>query len=176
MPNRVLVCLDDLQHSKIIASHTGHVIGAKDDFHITLFHCLQSDDYDLDLGAPELELSDTDKINIDRVLSEYYAEKQQEKGFYCQDVYNSAREILKGEGVSDNNITDKLVVVHGDIAAYILQEAYNNNHDIIVIGKRREIKLPITKLGVVAENVLTNAIGKTVWLVSIATSPWFKKL
>jgi len=122
----------------------------------------------LDIGTDELDLTDIDKPRIDRLLAEYY-KKRDEEIFSCEDVYNSAKQILKEAGINDNNIKEKLVVKEMDAAACILQEAYSYNHGTIIIGKRREMKLPITKLGNVAENVLTNAVGKTIWLVSIAT-------
>jgi len=166
MSNKILVCLDDLEHSKKIATYVSDIMRSKEDIKLTLFHCIASDD--IDLGASELELSDKDKVSIDRVLAEYYQDKEDEDVFNCQDVYNSAREILKQSGFNDNNIKDKLVVKNMEVAACILQEAYNHNYDTIVIAKRRRVKIPITKLGIVTENVLTNAIGKTIILVSIA--------
>ncbi len=166
MSNRILVCLDDLEHSKKIAMYVGDIMRNKENLQITLFHCIPSDD--LDLGASELELSANDKVSIDKVLDEYYQDKEEEEIFNCQDVFNSAREILKEAGFNDNNIKDKLVIKNMEVAACILREAYNHNYDTIVIAKRRKVKIPITKLGVVTENVLTNAIGKTIILVSIA--------
>ena len=120
------------------------------------------------LEASELELSASDKVSIDSVLNDYYQDKPDEDVFSCQDVFNSAREILKEADFNDNNIKDKLVVKDTEVAACILQEAYNHNYDTIIIAKRRKVKIPITKLGLVTENVLTNAIGKTIILVSIA--------
>jgi len=166
MSNKILVCLDDLEHSKKIAMYVSDIMRSKEDMQITLFHCIASDD--IDLGASELELSKYDKVSIDRVLAEYYENKKDEEVFNCQDVFNSAREILKQAGFNDNNIKEKLVVKNMEIAACILREAYNYHYDTIVIAKRRRVKIPITKLGVVTENVLTNAIGKTIILVSIA--------
>ena len=166
MFNSMLICLDDLEHSKQIASYTAYVVGGREDTRITLFHCIPADG--LDIGTDELELTDMDKPRIDRILAEYY-EDRNEEAFSCEDVYNSAKQILKQAGINENNILEKLVVKKMDPSACILQEAYSNNHGTIVLGKRREVKLPITKLGNVTENVLTNAVGKTIWLVSIAT-------
>jgi hypothetical protein len=166
MSNNILVCLDDLEHSKKIATYVSNVMGNKKNMKLTLFHCIPSDD--IDLGASELELNEYDKVSIDRMLAEYYQDKKDEEVFNCQDVFNSAREILKQSGFNDNNIKEKLVVKDMEISACILREAYNHNYDTIVIAKRRNVKIPITKLGVVTENVLTNAIGKTIILVSIA--------
>lgn len=166
MFNRMLVCLDDLEHSKRIAAYTAYVVGGREDTKITLFHCIPAGD--LDIGTDELELTDIDKPRIDRILSEYYEDRNEDM-FSCEDVYNSAKQILKEAGINENNIREKLVVKKMDPAACILQEAYSNNYGTIIIGKRREVKLPITKLGNVTENVLTNAVGKTIWLVSIAT-------
>lgn len=169
MSSNILVCLDDLEHSKKIASYVGKTMNHSDDVQLTLFHCIRSDD--LDIGADEVELSTEDKINIDKILDDYFTGKgeKEEDIFSCQDVFTSAREILKENGFSDNSIKEKIVVRDLEIAACILREAYNYQYDTVVIAKRRQVKLPITKLGGVAENVVTNAIGKTVILVSIAT-------
>jgi nucleotide-binding universal stress UspA family protein len=168
MLQRLLICLDDLDHSKSIVEYAARIMRDKDDVEITLLHCIRSKD--IDLGANELILNEADKVSIDRLLSEYFASKKEEEEFSCQDLYNSARRILTDHGIRDDRITDKLIVKDAEAAACILQEAYNNNHDTIVVGKRRELKLPITKLGAVAEHVLTNAIGKTIWLVSVVLS------
>lgn len=173
MLNRILICLDDLEHTKAIASYSAQVI-QPNNTHITLFHCIQS--ADLDLGAPELELNENDKAAIDTVLEEYYSGKGITGDFYCREVFNSAKELLKSNGFNENQISEKLVIKDIDIAACILQEAYNYGYTTIIIAKRREIKLPITSLGSVTERVVANAIGKTVWIVSIATSPWFRML
>ena len=166
MSNKILVCLDDLEHSKKIATYVRDQVRCNEGTEITLLHCIQSSD--LDLGSSELELSASDKVSIDSVLDEYYQDRPDEDIFSCQDVFNSAREILKEADFNDNNIKDKLVVKDMEVAACILREAYNNNYDTIIIAKRRKVKIPITKLGAVTENVLTNAIGKTIILVSIA--------
>ncbi len=171
MPSNILVCLDDLEHSKKIASYVGKTMAPSEDMQLTLFHCIRSSD--LDIGAEEVELSNEDKINIDKILDDYFKEKgvKEENIFSCQDVFTGAREILKENGFFDSSIKEKILAKDLDIAACILQEAYNHHYDSIVIAKRRQVKLPITKLGVVAENVITNAIGKTIILVSIAMRP-----
>jgi hypothetical protein len=169
MSSNILVCLDDLEHSKKIASYVGKTMNHNEGVQLTLFHCIRSSD--LDIGAEEVELSNEDKINIDKILDDYFKGKgvKEEDIFSCQDVFTSTREILKENGFSDSSIKEKIVVQDLEIAACILREAYNHHYNSIVIAKRRQVKLPITKLGVVAENVITNAIGKTIILVSIAT-------
>lgn len=168
MPSKILVCLDDLEHSKKIATYVGKAMNPNAGMQLTLLHCIRSSD--LDIGAEEIELSSEDKINIDKILDDHFKAKgmKEEDIFSCQDVFTSAREILKENGFSGSSIKEKIVVQDLDVAACILREAYNHQYGSIVIAKRRQVKLPITKLGAVAENVITNAIGKTIILVSIA--------
>ena len=49
MSNKILVCLDDLEHSKKLATYVRDQVRCDKGTEVTLFHCIQSDD--LDLGS-----------------------------------------------------------------------------------------------------------------------------
>jgi nucleotide-binding universal stress UspA family protein len=98
-------------------------------------------------------------FSLQHTVSEAYyleaaAQAQQDYSKYCQQFINSKVDHLKTKFV-ESKVEGK--VIEGDVASSIIQEAEDQNVDLIVIGSHGRRGLQKFLLGSVAEKVVSHA-------------------
>jgi len=148
---KMLLCIDNSENALRAVDHTGFMLSGTD-CRITLFHSMRHLRHFLPLEVLE-NASDLDK------LWKHKAGKQ------IAPYMKRAREILLNAGLSDDQISTKVVNGTRSPADDILKEARNNDFGTIVLGRRGLSGFKEFFMGSVTSKVMCRSLGLTTWIV-----------
>ena len=148
---KVLLCIDHSENALRAVDHAGFMLSGTD-CRVTLFHSMRHLRHFLPLEVLE-NASDLDK------LWKHKAGKQ------IAPYMKRAREILLNAGLSDDQISTKVVNGTRSPADDILKEARNNDFGTIVLGRRGLSGFKEFFMGSVTSKVMCRSLGLTTWIV-----------
>lgn len=164
----ILLPLDQSDASeKAVRFVTGTLDLAARQIRITLFHVVESlPDF---LFPPSGRSTSRLAGVIGKLDVEQLEDARREEG---EELLDRFRQILESAGLSADAIETK--TVNADAlpearkvvaAREIIAEMKSGDYDVVVLGRRATSPIGLTSLGSVAEKVLREAAGKTVWIV-----------
>lgn len=154
MKNRILVALDGEKASANTAEYVGRVCANARDaaMHIVLFHVLPP-------LPPYLESSG-------KPTGEDFRERvRTETEDAAKRMLKEMKSLIVRDGANPKSIATETVEPDVDIVAQILDAASRHDCDTIVIGRRGRSMFTEFFGGSVAERLLRNPTGFTIWLV-----------
>jgi nucleotide-binding universal stress UspA family protein len=162
---RVLLAVDGSDSSEHAVRYAGHVLAPIPDCPITLFHVLRGIPPELlEHGGRETAEAEERADEELRRQREAWLDSEREAEY---PVLARAREALEQEGVAAGRIEVKLAkhLTEQSVPKQILKAARSCGCDTVVLG--RHALSPLEKLfaGSVADQVVQNAEGLTVWIV-----------
>ena len=140
--NSILIAMDSSECSMQAIDFSGELMGGLD-FNITLLHVVR--------GAGNMSLSREDI-------------QAQEDDIYA--VFDQAKHRLINFGFKPENITSKIIADVSNRAKAIVQEAKQNGHTTIVVGRRGLSKVQEFFMGSVSNKVIQLSEEQAVWVVT----------
>jgi len=140
--NSILIAMDSSECSMQAIDFSGELMGGLD-FNITLLHVVR--------GAGNMSLSREDI-------------QAQEDDIYA--VFDQAKHRLINFGFKPENITSKIIADVSSRAKAIVQEAKQNRHTTIVVGRRGLSKVQEFFMGSVSNKVIQLSEEQAVWVVT----------
>ena len=140
--NSILIAMDSSECSMQAIDFSGELMGGLD-FNITLLHVVR--------GAGNMSLSREDI-------------QAQEDDIHA--VFDQAKHRLINFGFKPENITSKIITGLSSRAKAIVQEAKQNRHTTIVVGRRGLSKVQEFFMGSVSNKVIQLAEEQAVWVVT----------
>lgn len=159
---RILVAVDESEHSSRAVKYVGSLLRGNPDAEITLFHVLRP------MPRGLLEHGGSENPAGEAQLSQQLREDQeawiqQETEAECP-VLMKACETLTQSGFERSRVA--LRIGHEeDVARNVLEEAASGNHDTIVVGRHGTSRVKRLFGGGVTEQILRDAEGFAVWVV-----------
>lgn len=161
---KVLVCVDHSDSSRRAVAFAGKVFGqgAASDLKITLFHVAEF--------LPEFVLTDHAEPGLTpRSLAAMWATRAKDDG---EKLLGEQKEVLASAGIPAGSLETKLIATDAlpearkvAAALTIIEEMQSGKYDIICIGRRGASQISSSFIGGVAEKILREAAGRTVWVV-----------
>ncbi|WLD11481.1 universal stress protein [Planctellipticum variicoloris] len=161
---KVLVCVDHSDSSRRAVAFVGKVFGqgVASDLKITLFHVAEF--------LPEFVLTDHAEPGLTpRSLAAMWATRAKEDG---EKLLEEQRGTLAAAGVPAGALESRLIATDclpeaRKVAAAltIIEEMQSGNYDVVCIGRRGASQISSSFIGGVAEKILREAAGRTVWVV-----------
>ena len=149
--NRVLIAMDGSENALRAADHAGFML-AGTDCQVTLFHTMRH----LRRYVPQEVLDEAPE------LEELWKTKA---GQEIEPYMKKAKEMLVEAGISESQISKKVVDGSRSAASDILEEARGEGYGTIVMGRRGLSGLKEFFMGSVSAKVLQNSNGMAVWIV-----------
>jgi nucleotide-binding universal stress UspA family protein len=149
--NRVLIAIDNSENALRAVDHAGFML-AGTDCPVTIFHSMRH----LRRFVPQEVLDEAPE------LEELWKTKA---GQEIEPFMTKAKEMLVKAGVSESQISKKVVDGSRSAASDILEEARNNEYGTIVMGRRGISGVQEFFMGSVSSKVLQNSTGMAVWIV-----------
>ncbi len=149
--NRVLIAVDSSENALRAVDHTGFMLSGTD-CPVTIFHTMRH----LRRFVPQEVLDEAPE------LEELWKTKA---GQEIEPFMTKAKEMLVKAGVSESQISKKIVDGSRSAASDILEEARNNEYGTIVMGRRGISGVQEFFMGSVSSKVLQNSTGMAVWIV-----------
>jgi len=149
--NRVLIAVDSSENALRAVDHTGFMLSGTD-CPLILFHTMRH----LRRFVPQEVLDEAPE------LEELWKTKA---GQEIEPFMTKAKEMLVKAGVSESQISKKVVDGSRSAASDILEEARNNEYGTIVMGRRGISGVQEFFMGSVSSKVLQNSTGMAVWIV-----------
>ena len=149
--NRVLIAVDSSENALRAVDHTGFMLSGTD-CPVTIFHTMRH----LRRFVPQEVLDEAPE------LEELWKTKA---GQEIEPFMKKAKEMLVKAGVSESQISKKVVDGSRSAASDILEEARNNEYGTIVMGRRGISGVQEFFMGSVSSKVLQNATGMALWIV-----------
>jgi len=149
--NRVLIAVDSSENALRAVDHTGFMLSGTD-CPITIFHSMRH----LRRFVPQEVLDEAPE------LEELWKTKA---GQEIEPFMTKAKEMLVKAGVSESQISKKVVDGSRSAASDILEEARNNQYGTIVMGRRGISGVQEFFMGSVSSKVLQTSTGMAVWIV-----------
>lgn len=160
----LLICVDHSPASQKAVTFAAGMLGkaAPAGLTITLFHAAQS--------LPEFAVSDQPTAGqTARSTADAQAQQALAQG---NQLLADQQKVLEQAGFPSASVRQKLTTMKClpearkvTAALTIIDEVKNGNHDVVCLGRRGASKLASSILGSVAEKVIRECQGKTVWLV-----------
>lgn len=161
---KVLVCVDHSDSSRKAVAFVGRVLGtcSASDLKITLFHVAEF--------LPEFVLTDSAEPGLTpRSLAEKWGARARQDG---EQLLNEQMSALSGAGIPATALETRLIATDclpesRKVAAAlsIIEEMKSGAYDVVCIGRRGASQLTSSFIGGVAEKILREAAGRTVWVV-----------
>jgi len=148
---RVLIAVDSSENALRAVDHTGFMLSGTD-CPVTIFHTMRH----LRRFVPQEVLDEAPE------LEELWKTKA---GQEIEPFMKKAKEVLVKAGVSESQISKKIVDGSRSAASDILEEARNNEYGTIVMGRRGISGVQEFFMGSVSSKVLQNSTGMAVWIV-----------
>jgi nucleotide-binding universal stress UspA family protein len=148
---RVLIAIDSSENALRAVDHTGFMLSGTD-CPVTIFHTMRH----LRRFVPQEVLDEAPE------LEELWKTKA---GQEIEPFMTKAKEMLVKAGVSETQISKKIVDGSRSAASDILEEARNNQYGTIVMGRRGISGVQEFFMGSVSSKVLQNATAMAVWIV-----------
>jgi nucleotide-binding universal stress UspA family protein len=149
--NRVLIAVDSSENALRTVDHAGFMLSGTD-CPVTIFHTMRH----LRRFVPQEVLDEAPE------LEQLWKTKA---GQEIEPFMKKAEEMLVKAGVSESQISKKVVDGSRSAANDILEEARNNQYGTIVMGRRGISGVQEFFMGSVSSKVLQNASGMAVWIV-----------
>ena len=149
--NRVLIAVDNSENALRAVDHAGFMLSGTD-CPVTIFHTMRH----LRRFVPQEVLDEAPE------LEELWKTKA---GQEIEPFMKKAKEMLVKAGLSESQISKKIVDGSRSAASDILEEARNNQYGTIVMGRRGISGVQEFFMGSVSSKVLQNATGMAVWIV-----------
>mgnify|MGYP001814825913 CR=1 FL=1 len=148
---KVLVCLDSSDNALRAVDHAGFMLSGTD-CHITIFHTMRH----LTRYVPIEVLEDASDIQ------RLYKEKA---GKRVAPYMEKAREMLFEAGLTEEQVTTRVVDGSRSPADDILKEARSKGYGTIVLGRRGLSGLKAFVVGCVTRKILHHSAGLSIWIV-----------
>jgi len=148
---RVLIAVDSSENALRAVDHTGFMLSGTD-CPVTIFQTMRH----LRRFVPQEVLDEAPE------LEELWKTKA---GQEIEPFMKKAKEVLVKAGVSESQISKKIVDGSRSAASDILEEARNNEYGTIVMGRRGISGVQEFFMGSVSSKVLQNSTGMAVWIV-----------
>ena len=149
--NRVLIAVDSSENALRAVDHAGFMLSGTE-CPVTIFHTMRH----LRRFVPQEVLDEAPE------LEKLWKTKA---GQDIEPFMKKAKEMLIEAGVSESQISKKIVDGSRSAASDILEEARNNQYGTIVMGRRGISGVQEFFMGSVSSKVLQNATGMAVWIV-----------
>jgi nucleotide-binding universal stress UspA family protein len=149
--NRVLIAIDNSENALRAVDHAGFML-AGTDCPVTIFHSTRH----LRRFVPQEVLDEAPE------LEELWKTKA---GQEIEPFMTKAKEMLVKAGVSESQISKKVVDGSRSAASDILEEARNNEYGTIVMGRRGISGVQEFFMGSVSSKVLQSSTGMATWIV-----------
>jgi nucleotide-binding universal stress UspA family protein len=149
--NRVLIALDSSENALRAVDHAGFMLSGTE-CPVTLFHTMRH----LRRFVPQEVLAEAPE------LEELWKTKA---GQEMEPFIKRAEEMLVKAGLSESQISKKIVDGSRSAASDILAEARNNGYGTIVMGRRGISGVQEFFMGSVSSKVLQNASAMALWIV-----------
>jgi nucleotide-binding universal stress UspA family protein len=149
--NRVLIAIDNSENALRAVDHAGFML-AGTDCPVTIFHSMRH----LRRFVPQEVLDEAPE------LEELWKTKA---GQEIEPFMTKAKEMLVKAGVSESQISKKVVDGSRSAASDILEEARNNEYGTIVMGRRGISGVQEFFMGSVSSKVLQSSTGMATWIV-----------
>jgi nucleotide-binding universal stress UspA family protein len=149
--NRVLIAIDNSENALRAVDHAGFMLSGTD-CPVTIFHSMRH----LRRFVPQEVLDEAPE------LEELWKTKA---GQEIEPFMTKAKEMLVKAGVSESQISEKVVDGSRSAASDILEEARNNEYGTIVMGRRGISGVQEFFMGSVSSKVLQSSTGMATWIV-----------
>jgi len=149
--NRVLIAVDSSENALRAVDHTGFMLSGTD-CPVIIFHTMRH----LRRFVPQEVLDEAPE------LEELWKTKA---GQEIEPFMKKTKGMLVKAGVSESQISKKVVDGSRSAASDILAEARNNQYGTIVMGRRGISGVQEFFMGSVSSKVLQNSTGMAVWIV-----------
>jgi nucleotide-binding universal stress UspA family protein len=149
--NRVLIAIDNSENALRAVDHAGFMLSGTD-CPVTIFHSMRH----LRRFVPQEVLDEAPE------LEELWKTKA---GQAIEPFMTKAKEMLVKAGVSESQISKKVVDGSRSAASDILEEARNNEYGTIVMGRRGISGVQEFFMGSVSSKVLQSSTGMAIWIV-----------
>ena len=149
--NRVLIAIDNSENALRAVDHAGFMLSGTD-CPVTIFHSMRH----LRRFVPQEVLDEAPE------LEELWKTKA---GQAIEPFMTKAKEMLVKAGVSESQISKKVVDGSRSAASDILEEARNNEYGTIVMGRRGISGVQEFFMGSVSSKVLQSSTGMATWIV-----------
>jgi nucleotide-binding universal stress UspA family protein len=149
--NRVLIAIDSSENSLRAVDHAGFML-AGTECQVTLFHTMRH----LRRFVPKEVLDEAPELE-----DLWKSKAGEEIGPYM----TKAEEMLLEAGLSENQITSKVVDGSRSAANDILEEARSNGYGTLILGRRGLTGVKEFFMGSVTAKVLQSSVGMAVWIV-----------
>jgi len=148
---RVLIAVDSSENALRAVDHAGFMLSGTD-CPVTIFHSVRH----LRRFVPQEVLDEAPE------LEELWKTKA---GQEIEPFMKKAKEVLLKAGVSESQISKKIVDGSRSAASDILEEARTNEYGTIVMGRRGISGVQEFFMGSVSSKVLQDSTGMAVWIV-----------
>jgi nucleotide-binding universal stress UspA family protein len=148
---RVLIAIDSSENALRAVDHAGFMLSGTD-CPVTIFHTIRN----LRRFVPQEVLDEAPE------LEELWKTKA---GQEIEPFMKKAKEVLVKAGISESQISKKIVDGSRSAASDILEEALNNEYGTIVMGRRGISGVQEFFMGSVSSKVLQNSTAMAVWIV-----------
>jgi nucleotide-binding universal stress UspA family protein len=148
---RVLIAIDNSENALRAVDHAGFMLSGTD-CPVTIFHSMRH----LRRFVPQEVLDEAPE------LEELWKTKA---GQAIEPFMTKAKEMLVKAGVSESQISKKVVDGSRSAASDILEEARNNEYGTIVMGRRGISGVQEFFMGSVSSKVLQSSTGMAIWIV-----------
>jgi nucleotide-binding universal stress UspA family protein len=149
--NRVLIAVDSSENALRAVDHAGFMLSGTE-CPVTIFHTMRH----LRRFVPQEVLDEAPE------LEELWKTKA---GQEIEPFMKKAEEMLVKAGISESQISKKIVDGSRSAANDILEEARKNDYGTIVMGRRGISGVQEFFMGSVSSKVLQNATGMALWIV-----------
>jgi nucleotide-binding universal stress UspA family protein len=149
--NRVLIAVDSSENALRAVDHAGFMLSGTE-CPVTLFHTMRH----LRRFVPQEVLAEAPE------MEELWKTKA---GQVMKPFMKKAEEMLVKAGISESQISKKIVDGSRSAASDILEEARENGYGTIVMGRRGISGVQEFFMGSVSSKVLQNATGMALWIV-----------
>ncbi|MEJ2429196.1 MAG: universal stress protein [Deltaproteobacteria bacterium] len=148
---RVLIAIDSSENALRAVDHAGFMLSGTD-CPVTLFHTMRH----LRRFVPQEVLDETPELE---------GLWKTRVGQEIEPFMTKAEEMLVKAGISESQISKKIIDGSRSAASDILEEARNNQYGTIVMGRRGISGVQEFFMGSVSSKVLQNSTGMALWIV-----------
>jgi len=163
---KILLALDGSDSSLRAARHVGEILGGRDGFEITLFHVCSVPPRLLEHEGAE---DPDEEERLEEALEARYQQwREAKRSEVEQDVFQGGLRVLREAGVDEQHtrvMTRFVTEAHADVAAQILQEQDEHDHDVIALGRHGLSTLTELVFGRVTSRVVHHAKSRAIWVI-----------
>ncbi|SFM48040.1 universal stress protein [Thermodesulforhabdus norvegica] len=159
--NSILVALDGTPASLKVVKYVAEIIGHLPKTTVYLFHVVPMVSPNL-LTSEEVRRIEKIHEEVEHLSGFFWSKESEEKMFQ---IFSEAVNLLKSQGIPEENIKTFFDVASDTIANLILRHARRLNCRTIAVGRRGLGRVKEILIGSTSSTVVRNAKGHTVWVV-----------